>query len=206
MKTCRYAVIALILLALPAPPPAHADDPLDLYTGDIVSINADQIILDDSYKKKTFVITPETRICIDGFVGESWQELTTAKTATVSTQPGSNTAIRIDNIPVVIDMGGIQFQPVLPECMARATTVQVTGWTIQVREVQELLVRAGIQTGPLDGRLGPLTAAAIRAFQKDQGLEETGQITKDLVERLRAAKPQPLTATPSAPQIRPAAP
>lgn len=188
MEGLKTSLLGMVLFSLClAPAPTAADDNLDIYTGEIFSLNAGEIILDDRYKKKTFTITPETKICIDGFVGESWQDLSTAKTATVSTPQGSTVAVRIDNIPMVIDMGGIQFQPVLPECLARATVVEEKGQIIQVKEIQELLIKNGINTGPLDGKLGPRTAAAIRTFQKNKGVPETGQITPELLEMLKSA-------------------
>ncbi len=44
-----------------------------------------------------------------------------------------------------------------------------------VRSVQEMLVRAGHDVGPLDGILGPRTAAALRDFQQQHGLARSGE-------------------------------
>src|SRR5215210_5563717 len=46
----------------------------------------------------------------------------------------------------------------------------------QVREWQRQLLRAGESPGPIDGRLGPLTAAAVRRFQDREGLATTGVV------------------------------
>jgi len=43
-----------------------------------------------------------------------------------------------------------------------------------VRDVQRLLARTGYRPGPIDGRYGPLTEAAVRRFQADRGLEVDG--------------------------------
>ncbi len=43
------------------------------------------------------------------------------------------------------------------------------------RKVQRALKRAGSDPGPVDGRKGPLTTAAIKAFQRDNNLPETGK-------------------------------
>ena len=42
--------------------------------------------------------------------------------------------------------------------------------------VQKALVKAGYDPGKLDGQLGPQTKAALRQFQKAQGLEADGMI------------------------------
>ncbi|MBX9884425.1 MAG: TIGR02594 family protein [Novosphingobium sp.] len=43
-----------------------------------------------------------------------------------------------------------------------------------IREIQTALVKAGYRPGPIDGEWGRQTAAAVRAFQKDKGLEIDG--------------------------------
>ncbi len=43
------------------------------------------------------------------------------------------------------------------------------------RKVQRALKRADFDPGPVDGRKGPLTTAAIKAFQRDNNLPETGR-------------------------------
>jgi lipoprotein-anchoring transpeptidase ErfK/SrfK len=56
-----------------------------------------------------------------------------------------------------------------------------------LREAQRLLAELGFDPGPADGLLGPRTAAAIRAFQQEQGLTVTGQAGRRLYAKLRAA-------------------
>jgi len=53
------------------------------------------------------------------------------------------------------------------------------------RELQERLTRAGFDTRGVDGRIGPNTEAAIRAFQKRAGLLPDGYASLDLLTRLR---------------------
>jgi peptidoglycan hydrolase-like protein with peptidoglycan-binding domain len=53
-----------------------------------------------------------------------------------------------------------------------------------VRAVQESLLVHGYNPGPIDGRIGPLTRGAIRAFQEDRGLEVDGQPSEALFEEL----------------------
>lgn len=53
------------------------------------------------------------------------------------------------------------------------------------RELQERLTRAGFDTQGVDGRIGPNTQAAIRAYQKRAGLLPDGYASLDLLSRLR---------------------
>jgi S1-C subfamily serine protease len=53
-----------------------------------------------------------------------------------------------------------------------------------IRWVQEALALLGYDAGPADGALGPRTQAAIREFQRDVGLPESGQVSADLIAAL----------------------
>jgi membrane-bound lytic murein transglycosylase B len=53
------------------------------------------------------------------------------------------------------------------------------------RELQERLTSAGFDTQGVDGRIGPNTIAAIRAFQKARGLLPDGYASLDILTRLR---------------------
>ena len=46
----------------------------------------------------------------------------------------------------------------------------------QLRHAQQLLIDLGYLTGAADGLLGPRTAEALRAFQAQNGLEQTGEL------------------------------
>ena len=63
----------------------------------------------------------------------------------------------------------------------------------RVREVQRRLVRRGYRPGPIDGRFGPRTRAAVIWFQTKHGLPRTGR-----VDALSAAT---LRAKPAAPHL-----
>lgn len=54
-----------------------------------------------------------------------------------------------------------------------------------IRQVQRMLAAGGYRPGPADGRLRVETAAAIRAFEQDQGLAPKGRISADVVVRLQ---------------------
>ena len=56
------------------------------------------------------------------------------------------------------------------------------------REVQEALKAKGNDPGPIDGRMGPKTRAALKAFQEANGLKGTGQLDNQTAEKLGIAK------------------
>lgn len=51
-----------------------------------------------------------------------------------------------------------------------------TGATMSVADAQRKLAELGYQPGPADGSAGGRTASALRAFQKDRGLDVTGRL------------------------------
>ncbi len=67
----------------------------------------------------------------------------------------------------------------------RLDAPQITDRLVQL--VQWQLADLGFTPGPIDGLLGPLTREAIRRFQTSQGLEATGAIDFDLLDRLQQA-------------------
>ncbi|WP_114965287.1 lytic murein transglycosylase [Alkalilacustris brevis] len=52
-------------------------------------------------------------------------------------------------------------------------------------ELQRLLTARGYDTGGVDGRVGPMTVAAVRAYQGAAGMAPDGYVSMDLLERLR---------------------
>jgi membrane-bound lytic murein transglycosylase B len=55
----------------------------------------------------------------------------------------------------------------------------------ELRELQEYLARAGLYRGAIDGKIGPLSRAAIRAFQHQSGLVPDGHAGSSILDRLR---------------------
>ncbi|MBK1634905.1 lytic murein transglycosylase [Rhodovulum adriaticum] len=53
------------------------------------------------------------------------------------------------------------------------------------KELQERLTRAGFDTRGIDGKIGPNTIAAVRAYQRSVGLIPDGYASLDLLKRLR---------------------
>ena len=68
------------------------------------------------------------------------------------------------------------------------------GWPVADRaltfderqEMQRLLTAAGFSTQGVDGRIGPNTVDAIRAYQQDRGLVPDGYASPGLLDRLRS--------------------
>ena len=53
------------------------------------------------------------------------------------------------------------------------------------KELQERLTREGFDTQKIDGRIGPLTVNAVRAYQMAAGIMPDGYASLMLLERLR---------------------
>lgn len=56
---------------------------------------------------------------------------------------------------------------------------------MNVRDIQVRLTKLGINPGAIDGRMGPRTSAAIKEFQRKNGLEINGRITPEFAMALR---------------------
>lgn len=56
------------------------------------------------------------------------------------------------------------------------------------RQVQEALKAKGNDPGPIDGRMGPKTRTALKAFQETNGLKATGQLDNQTAEKLGVGK------------------
>ncbi len=63
-----------------------------------------------------------------------------------------------------------------------------------VTEVQQLLQRAGVPTGPVDGDFGPMTVAAVRRFQSARGLPVDGVVGPRTWAALKQAPTSPSPA------------
>ena len=55
------------------------------------------------------------------------------------------------------------------------------------REIQNRLTERGFPTGGVDGKIGPRTRAALRAFQGSVGLSADGYADAPLLDRIRSA-------------------
>ena len=59
---------------------------------------------------------------------------------------------------------------------------------VGTRAVQQRLAELGYKPGPIDGMNGPRTRAAVRAFQRDHKLAQTGKVTPEVIEALSKAQ------------------
>lgn len=58
----------------------------------------------------------------------------------------------------------------------------------EVRDAQQKLQQLGLYNGPIDGIYGPTTIAAVRRFQAENGLPQTGALTSDTEQHLQTAQ------------------
>ena len=58
----------------------------------------------------------------------------------------------------------------------------------QVKELQQLLARRGLEVGEIDGKIGAATRASVKAAQMKLGLPADSYPTLELIERLRAQR------------------
>lgn len=66
---------------------------------------------------------------------------------------------------------------------------QARQWGMQdVKQAQEALKSAGHDPGPIDGKMGPQTRQAIKAFQSSNGLKETGSLDAETAKKLGVDK------------------
>ncbi|MBE0599513.1 MAG: peptidoglycan-binding protein [Desulfuromonadales bacterium] len=54
----------------------------------------------------------------------------------------------------------------------------------QILELQRSLQKQGVDPGPVDGKMGPLTKQAIQVFQQQEGLAATGNLNEQTLDAL----------------------
>ena len=64
-----------------------------------------------------------------------------------------------------------------------------------VRAAQEKLSDMGYEVGTADGKIGPKTRAALRKFQADKGLSETGRLDDHTLSALNADHGSPTSGS-----------
>ena len=70
---------------------------------------------------------------------------------------------------------------------------------VQIANTQAALSKLGFDVGKIDGKLGPKTTKAIKAFQKKHHMKVDGKITEKLLEQLKVADERLPSADPSQP-------
>ncbi len=56
---------------------------------------------------------------------------------------------------------------------------------VRVKAVQQILADLGYAPGPIDGAMGSATERAVKAFQHDRKIAETGQINRELLREIK---------------------
>lgn len=78
----------------------------------------------------------------------------------------------------------------IPANQVMPKTVTLSGpVNMQPSELQTLLKQAGFDPGPIDGRLGPKTAAALAQWKQANGLPFNGEVDLSVVEKLKSMMP-----------------
>jgi peptidoglycan hydrolase-like protein with peptidoglycan-binding domain len=67
----------------------------------------------------------------------------------------------------------------------------------EIKAAQEKLDTKGYDAGPADGRMGPRTRAALRHFQADEGLSQTGRLDQETLAKLDIGAVNTLGAAPA---------
>jgi localization factor PodJL len=70
----------------------------------------------------------------------------------------------------------------------KAESKALTKGSEEIRKVQEALKDKGEDPGAIDGMMGKKTRAAIRAFQKTNGIKVTGTVDDQTAEKLGVQK------------------
>lgn len=108
--------------------------------------------------------------------------LTVLEGALIGTGVGGITGLLTDKSD--LDIGDPFWQswfgPETPQVASRSGSGQSPGQSPRVAEMQSNLARLGYDPGPVDGRFGPRTSAAIREYQRDHGLTPDGRLTRDV--------------------------
>lgn len=72
----------------------------------------------------------------------------------------------------------------------------------QIERAQQALKDAGHDPGAIDGVVGARTSAALRAYQKQQGLNETGRLDEPTMAKLGGGEPSASTSQTAGDQKR----
>jgi localization factor PodJL len=74
---------------------------------------------------------------------------------------------------------------ILPEWKTESAGQAALGERGLIARTQQLLARRGFDPGPADGLMGDRTREAIRLFEKQSGMPAHGEVTAELLKRLR---------------------
>lgn len=138
----------------------------------------------------TILDTAHTRAIVEGIQRELAIKGFDAKAFDGSLGPNTQAAIRAYQRKARLPVDGCPSEELLIHITFTVPPVTATpGAAVATLEtdIQQALTDLGYYSGPVDGRVGPLTRRAIRAFQKDRGLPQDGRADETLYAQLRSA-------------------
>ena len=132
--------------------------------------------------------------------GNGWSDWGTVQDGTTPTPNPTSSVIVFDNVTVSPTDGGgatievVTAQPETPRPTEAPATPTQTPPSLQrgftgsdaVRAVQKRLKELGYYNGSADGDFGPATEAAVKAFQKANGLSADGKVGKQTLAKMNA--------------------
>ena len=146
--------------------------------------------------------------------GNGWNDWGTVQDGTTPTPNPTSSVIVFDNVTITPEGGGatiavVTEAPETPEPTEAPVTPTQTPPSLQrgfkgsdaVRAVQKRLKELGYYNGSADGDFGPATEAAVKAFQRANGLTADGKVGKQTLAKMNAktavsSKQSRATATP----------
>ena len=146
--------------------------------------------------------------------GNGWNDWGTVQDGTTPTPNPTSSVIVFDNVTITPEGGGatiavVTEAPETPEPTEAPVTPTQTPPSLQrgfkgsdaVRAVQKRLKELGYYNGSADGDFGPATEAAVKSFQRANGLTADGKVGKQTLAKMNAktavsSKQSRATATP----------
>ena len=132
--------------------------------------------------------------------GNGWNDWGTVQDGTTPTPNPTSSVIVFDNVTITPEAGGnatiavVTEEPETPKPTEAPVTPTQTPPSLQrgfkgseaVRAVQKRLKELGYYNGSADGDFGPATEAAVKAFQKANGLKADGKVGKQTLAKMNA--------------------
>lgn len=113
------------------------------------------------------------------------RSLTTWAVGSIALVEASDLGAIFTSVSQQVDQFIQAYRAVNPRARAGRERTAAAAARARMRRVQERLHAAGFSPGPLDGRLGPQTRAALRQYQQHKGLGVTGSLDRQTLESLR---------------------
>ena len=147
--------------------------------GALVSVSDEEITIGSAEDNLSFVISAQTKICIDGRLSSIWATIREIKAPMVVSSLDSDSgnrrelALEIHNRGLT---GGIsesgKMKVIFPQCSHDPAKDRV-------KKIQSALNKLGFAVGTPDGIAGEKTRAGISSYQQAAGFEVSGVLTED---------------------------